>query len=198
MEQFVTTDVYVGIDIGGSHVSVGVIDTELNILQTDIMAIQTDISPSDCVAAITAQVTHLIAEVNNLVDKQAPRKVCGIGIGCPGQSKDGILVGTATFPKFVNVPLRDMIRDNFDNVDVILLNDADAALAAEIWSKESYKEYEGIRHVAMITLGTGIGVGLLLNGMLYQGHHGLVEAGHMIVDSSSTARSCTCGQVRSC
>jgi glucokinase len=78
------------------------------------------------------------------------------------------------------------------NVPATLLNDADAAVSAEVWgNKERYGKY---KNVAMITLGTGIGCGLILNGDLYQGSHGMIEAGHMMVTNSAQSRPCGCGQ----
>jgi hypothetical protein len=73
-----------------------------------------------------------------------------------------------------------------------LINDADAALSAEVWGNPAvYGKYQ---HVAMVTLGTGVGFGLILNGRLHQGASGLIEGGHMIVVSTGDARVCGCGQ----
>lgn len=134
-----------------------------------------------------------------------------MGVGCPGQCKNGILVAASNLPGWKNVPLCNMILDqllimekneNFikDNrhIPVILLNDADAAISAELWG-ESRELYASHDNAAMITLGTGIGVGLVLNGKLYQGSNGLIEGGHMIVcggvDDNISRRKCGCGQI---
>lgn len=90
---------------------------------------------------------------------------------------------------------------------VILMNDADAAISAEVWGKKSCAAYEGAENIAMITLGTGIGLGLVLRNSLFQGSNGLVEGGHMIVcgtvglpddsplpSSNGQAIKCGCGQ----
>ena len=123
-------------------------------------------------------------------------RICGIGVGCPGQSKDGILIAASNLPLLKNAPLVDMLHSHalLANTPIILLNDADAAVCAELWAVDSKEAYTGAQNVAMITLGTGIGLGLVLNGRLYQGGFGCVEGGHMIVDSSPHATLCGCGQ----
>lgn len=127
-----------------------------------------------------------------------PANLCirGVGVGCPGQSRDGILIAASNFPKFKNAPLVEMLQGYqlLTGIPCILVNDADAAVAAEVWAAGSKQAYMHAENIAMITLGTGIGVGLVLNNRLYQGSFGCVEAGHMIVDTSSSASQCGCGQ----
>jgi glucokinase len=104
------------------------------------------------------------------------------------------MVAAVNLPLFKDAPLVQLLSMKLINVHVILLNDADAAISSELLSNDTKEIYKGFTEVAMITLGTGIGVGLLLDGKLYQGHNGLIEAGHMIVDTSSSATRCGCGQ----
>jgi len=120
----------------------------------------------------------------------------GVGIGCPGQSRDGVLIAASNFPKLKNAPLVEMMQGYrlFAGIPCILVNDADAAVAAEVWAAESKAAYSHAQNIAMITLGTGIGVGLVLNHRLYQGSFGCVEAGHMIIDTGADALQCGCGQ----
>ena len=133
-------------------------------------------------------------------------KLCGVGIGCPGQSKNGVLVGTANFPLCWNVPLAALVSEQLEDIPVVLLNDADAAVAAEVWGNVSRDQYHGLKNIAVVTLGTGVGLGLVLNGVLYQGSNGLIEGGHMIIqtvdggsgtsssDNAFKCRPCGCGQ----
>jgi len=103
-----------------------------------------------------------------------------------------VIVATANLPLFKNVPICKLVSTALNGVPVVLVNDADAALCAEIASNSGLTN---VRNAALVAVGTGIGVGLLLDGKLHQGHNGLIEAGHMIIDKSSDAPLCGCGQV---
>ena len=91
-----------------------------------------------------------------------------------------------------DVPITELLSARFKGIPCKLLNDADAAMAAEIWHPEFVGDVDRMNAV-MITLGTGIGVSLVLKGEIYEGTHGLIEAGHMIVNKSG--RRCGCGQI---
>ena len=103
-------------------------------------------------------------------------------------------------PNFINVPLVSMIKSKMGtlfvnkDVPVIILNDADAAISAEVWGRYGRSTYADVKNIAMITIGTGVGVGLVINGSLYQGSNGLVEGGHMIVNVTDKNKKCGCGQ----
>jgi glucokinase len=114
-------------------------------------------------------------------------------VGCPGQAKDGVLVSASNFPLFRNFPFSDSLSKKLDGIPVVLINDTDAAIIAEVFGSGAYA---GLSNAAMVTLGTGIGLGLVLEGKLYQGSHGLIEGGHMIIEAdASNGRSCPCGQI---
>jgi len=117
-----------------------------------------------------------------------------VGIGCPGQSRRGILVAASNLPTLKKAPLADAVSWALGGVPTTLLNDADAAMAAELWSERSGSKYAGVNNAAMLTLGTGIGSAVMLSGNLHEGANGLIEAGHMIVNPLM-GRKCGCGQV---
>ncbi len=179
-------EVFVGIDIGGSHVSVGVIDKHGTILIKSETEIDNfSIQPLDLINSLTS----IISKNHN-----STWKIQSIGIGIPGQSKNGILIAASNLPNFKNVPISAMMSQRHNNVPVALLNDADAAICAEVWGKDSSVYYESKPNIAMITLGTGIGFALILNDSLHQGSNGLIEGGHMIVSDQADCRKCGCGQ----
>jgi len=95
--------------------------------------------------------------------------ISSIGVGCPGQCKDGVLVAASNFPTLKNIPFSAMLSKRFGGVPVVLLNDADAAMAAELWRPGGFTD---VQNAAMVTLGTGIGISLVLNGEIFQGSHG--------------------------
>lgn len=183
-------ELYAGIDIGGSHLAVGLINgANSYIIDTREMSHTQDVAPSDVIHSIVKFIDEMMDKIN--LDRSIP--LLGIGVGCPGQTKDGILVKASNLPKFQNAPLEKMLSQAMRGVPVILLNDADAAISAEVVGNPTiYGQY---KNIALVTLGTGIGVGLILEGQLYQGSNGLIEAGHMIVATHPNARKCGCGQV---
>ena len=205
-----TQDLYIGVDVGGSHVSVGIVDTEGTLVLNEETPIKdaTKLLATDLVESIV----HLIQQVMNtlpstsqqgssydvfnMFSTTAKNMICGIGVCTPGQSRDGVLVAASNFPLLKDAHLVDMLHGYafLSAIPIILLNDGDAAVSAELWAADSRDSYNNAQNVAMITLGTGIGVGLVLNGRLFQGGFGCVEGGHMIIDSSKDATLCGCGQ----
>ena len=117
-----------------------------------------------------------------------------IGIGCPGHCRNGILMSAANLPTLKEFPIASMLSEAFDGIPTVLLNDADAAIAAEVWGNESNHIYKSYQHIAMITIGTGIGLALILNGQIYRGSNGLIEGGHMIISPHGNHGMCSCGQ----
>lgn len=216
----------IGIDIGGSHVGIGLLHVELKTLLTSIEFSITDhITPQ----ILIHQITHHTIELLNTLpktyetQKHVLYRIISVGIGCPGQVHCNRLVAASNLPLFHQIPLTELVIMDYQQklpkdqccyyldecIVGTLINDADAAISAEVWGNaEKYKDYSNI---AMLTLGTGIGCGLILNNQLYQGSHGQIEAGHMIITNSSSIsgynysnnkiqagcfdRPCGCGQV---
>lgn len=179
-------EVFVGIDIGGSHMGIGFINTEGSLI------IESDESINNMEITPKTLVTMMADRIN---EKCLPGwTIAGVGIGCPGQSKNGIIVATANFPHFHNSPIASMLSTRLGGVPVLLMNDGDAAIAAEVWGGDTKSHYIGYRSVVMLTLGTGIGMGMILDQKLYQGTNGLVEGGHLMVAGVRSGRLCGCGQ----
>jgi glucokinase len=183
-------DVFVGIDVGGSHLEVGLVDSNGSVLDSRENSLKgSEITPSELIKQIKNHVSDM---TKNPVSKGEKYNIVAAGIGCPGLVKGDTLLAASNFPKFEDVPFVKMLTDALNGVPSVLLNDADAMASAEIWGNPAtYSQYQNL---AMITLGTGIGSSLFLNGQIYQGSHGMIEAGHMIVDDSLKARPCGCGQ----
>ena len=220
-------NLFCGVDIGGSHISVGLVDALGNLL----LVVDHQLLNNATVLAdeIVAIIYDLIAQASyTLIDGDTLGKdggdgngdgnasgndrdsynskrighISAVGIGCPGQCKNGVLIVSANLPLLANSDLAAKLSDQLDGIPVTLVNDADAAVAAEVWSKETSAEYAHFKNVAMITLGTGIGLGLVLNRALFHGSNGLIEGGHMIIPSVEMPgafpvleeRQCGCGQ----
>ena len=181
-----------GIDIGGSHISLGFVDDRNNLIDCERFNIDETWTPQDAINRICESVDILSKIVNELYSKWS---LVAAGIGSPGQTKNGILVSAANLPNFKNTPLSLMLSNRLRNIPVLLLNDADASFHAELKSSKNICKYQNVQNACMISIGTGIGVSLYLNGTIYQGCQGLIESGHMIIDFSPQARQCGCGQV---
>jgi glucokinase len=134
---------------------------------------------------IAGQVKELLKR-NQVKQSDLP----GIGVGCAGHIRhsDGVIVTTSNLEGFNNYPLRAELQSHFD-IPVILDNDANA---------QAYGEYKfgagkGTRDMIFVTISTGIGAGLVINGGLYRGMSGTAgEFGHTIVEPGSDL-VCTCG-----
>ncbi len=131
--------------------------------------------------------------------------VAAIGMGFPGHVNAAVAAGAANLSEEweTGVPLTELLKEGFGRhigdgeqtmilgktpSTIVLINDADAAMAAEAWGGAA----RGHKDVVMLTLGTGIGVAVWLNGQAWSGSRGLVEGGHMVVEKEG--RKCGCGQ----
>jgi predicted NBD/HSP70 family sugar kinase len=139
-------DIVAGVDIGGSHIGVGLFNNQTKQqLCTQEESINSSIPPEqliDRIALIVKQLQRQIDYKTSLI---------AIGIGCPGQSKNGTLVAASNFKTWKMVPLADMISAKLDHIPATLINDADAAIAAEVWGTN---HYTNIRNAAMISKST--------------------------------------------
>lgn len=205
------TRLHAGVDIGGSHIAVGLVDEVGNLLLTvdHQLLCNASVTADEIVGIIytlISQATFTLCDVETnggddgcFGDGLFNSCIATVGIGCPGHCKKGVLVAASNLPLLKNVPLAAKLSARLDNIPVVLVNDADAAVAAEVWSKDTFAFYREAENVAMVTLGTGVGVGLVLNRRLYTGSNGLVEAGHMVIPApmGASSRQCGCGQ-RNC
>ncbi len=176
-------DVAVGIDVGGTNTEIGIVDEEGTCLARTTLS-----TP----AYETAQtfVDDLCRQMHGLLDAfKPPTRLKGIGIGAPNGN---YYRGTIEFAPNLRwrgiVPMVEMIRSHED-LPVVLTNDANAAALGEMF----YGGARGMRDFIVITLGTGVGSGIVVNGKLVHGHSGFAgEIGHTIVDPNG--RECGCGR----
>ena len=175
--------VYVGIDIGGTGIQVGIVDEKGIILQKGSMPTGVgrpfaDIVKDmcDCVEATLAKSGHTMLEVHS------------VGVGVPGfaDAKNGH-VYYANNLGWTDVPLREEMQKHLDK-PVYIDNDATVAGLAESVAGVT----AGTDSSVFVTLGTGVGGGIVLHGKVWSGHHGIgSEIGHMIMEMDGVP--CTCG-----
>lgn len=174
----------VGIDIGGTNTVFGIVDARGSILATGSIKTQKYTEITDYVNSLYEELSRLLAQ-ENVVDQ-----IAGIGIGAPnGNYFTGNIEFAPNLPWKGVVPLAQMIRDKF-NIPVTITNDANAAAIGEM----TYGAARGVKDFIMITLGTGVGSGIVINGQMVYGHDGFAgELGHVIVRRSN-GRLCGCGR----
>jgi glucokinase len=169
---------YLGIDIGGTTVKAGIVDETGRVLKES--RIETVTHDWD---AFLANLIHLIRGY------QEDTTIEAVGIGVPGfrNAYTRQIVASPNIPCLIYASLENMVADKV-HLPVITENDANAAAYAEFICGTAI----GTRHMAFITLGTGVGSGLILDGKLFTGTSGYAaEFGHTIIDPDG--RSCACG-----
>ena len=174
----------VGIDIGGTNTVFGIVDARGVVIASS--SIKT-LKHSD----VNAYLDELYNEVTRLlVANDAVDKVHGIGIGAPNANYyTGMIEKLVNIPWPTPLPLAQMVSEKF-NIPVAITNDANAAAIGEM----TYGAARGLKDFIMITLGTGVGSGIVINGQLVYGHDGFAgELGHTIMKRNN-GRLCGCGR----
>jgi glucokinase len=158
----------IGVDLGGSHVTAGVIQEDGKILSQHELDI-TDREFNSVIGSIEQVVGAALKETKD-------KELAGIGIGSPGNidPKDGAVLYSPNF-LWQNVPLGEMLRKRFKDLQVFVANDARCATLGEY----TFGTGQGTKDFVLLTLGTGIGGGIVSNGHLLIGNRaGAGEVGH--------------------
>ena len=174
----------VGMDIGGTNTVFGIVDARGNILSVDSIKTQVHKEFSDYVAAVSEKLLPMIEAVGGV------EKIKGMGIGAPnGNYYTGNIEYSANLPWKGIVPLAEEFKKAI-GVPVTVTNDANAAAIGEM----TYGAARGMKNFIEITLGTGVGSGIVVNGQLVYGHDGFAgELGH-VISRRHNGRQCGCGR----
>lgn len=171
-----------GIDIGGTSVKMGIMD------KTGEFLFETEHSVN-----FDGYRTSILATVLDCALKfvqQCGVEIAGIGISATGQIdvSSGTVTGTCgNLPGWIGTPLKTAFEDAFA-LPVVVMNDANCAVLGESWTGSA----KGCQNVVMVTLGTGVGGGVLVNGKVLEGRNGLAgELGHLPLHYGG--KPCTCG-----
>jgi len=187
-EATIQMDIVVGIDIGGSKVRVGALDKQGDLLAMKETPIEAQQGPQAGLERIAGLIETVLND-NRVTRVSKQINLGGIGIGCTGPIDPlrGIVNNPYTLPTWENVPLRDWLSDRFGAL-VTLENDADVAALGEYWMGAG----KGVKRLYAITVGTGIGTAVILNGEIYRGLDGYhPEGGHQVIDPNGPL--CYCG-----
>ena len=174
---------YIGIDIGGTNIACGIVDDDFNIVARAKVKTNAPRPYAEILEDIKKSVRLACEELGI-----KPSDAHSIGIGCPGTCNNDGVVEYSNNLGFVNVPIRTDIEAEF-GVKTYLGNDADAAAFGEFVAGAA----KGANNAIVITLGTGVGSGIIINGKIYSGSNCAGgEIGHTVIVADG--RPCTCGR----
>lgn len=174
----------IGIDMGGTNTAFGIVDARGNVIASSSIKTRKHSKIEDYIDELHTEISRLI-EANDAQDK-----IQGIGIGAPNANYfTGIIEDGVNLPWPTPIPLADLITEKF-GIPTIITNDANAAAIGEM----TYGAARGLKDFIMITLGTGVGSGIVINGQMVYGHDGFAgELGHVIMKRNN-GRMCGCGR----
>lgn len=174
-----------GIDIGGTNTVFGIVDARGHVLASSSIKTAKHHNFDDYIAELHAEIMKLL-EANEAVDK-----IQGIGIGAPNANYyTGEIVDAPNLPWSGTLSIASKVSAAFKGIPVAVTNDANAAALGEM----TYGAARGMRDFIMITLGTGVGSGIVINGQLVYGHDGFAgELGH-VIRKPNNGRICGCGR----
>ena len=162
----------IGIDIGGTGTKFGIVDRVGNVLFSSEISTRKHSDVNDFIDDLYNELSKLIDNVGGI------GRIKGIGVGAPnGNFYTGTIEYAPNLPWKGIIPLARMMEDKF-KIPVVLTNDANAAAIGEMM----YGAAQGMKDFIMITLGTGVGSGIVANGKLIYGHDGFAgELGHTTI-----------------
>ena len=176
---------FVGLDLGGTNIKVGVVDDLGQTLSYLTVPTEVERGPDDGARRMGEAIHAAIREAG-----LSPSDVARVGLGSPGTMDipAGKLVDPANLPGWVDYPILDRVRDAC-GLPVSFANDARAAAYGELWLGSG----QGYKSLILLTLGTGIGCGIIIGDLILDGSHSHGgEFGHSIIDYHENARVCGC------
>lgn len=175
----------VGIDIGGTNTVFGIVNARGQVVASDSVKTLKHSNFEDYIADVREGLSRLI-KANELEGQ-----IQGIGIGAPNANYyTGEIQNPPNLPWGNVIPLAETVSKAFDGIPVAITNDANAAALGEM----TYGAARGMKDFIMITLGTGVGSGIVINGQLVYGHDGFAgELGHVTMKRHN-GRVCGCGR----
>ncbi len=171
---------FIGIDVGGTNVKFGIVDDKGGIQAYGSIPTESHLGPDDAVQRLSAA---LFQQLQNL--GAGTSDVARIGLATPGplDLEQGILLTPGNLPEWHNFPIRQRISDAI-GLPVRYANDANAAAFGEYWQGAG----TAYPSMVLLTLGTGIGGGIIVGDMLLEGAHGNGgECGHILIDLQDDA-----------
>ena len=176
----------VGVDVGGTTVKIGIFRTSGDLLlKWEIVTDKKD-GGRNILPDIASSIKSMLSNKGIGLDE-----IQGVGIGIPGAILNRSIVNRALNLGWDVVPVKDQLEQLFDGkINVLVGNDANVAALGEMWQGGG----KGFKDIVMVTLGTGVGGGIIINEQILDGTFGAAgEIGHMPVNPQET-RVCGCGK----
>ncbi len=177
---------FIGVDVGGTNIKIGLVSDEGRTFGFQSIETEEPKGPADGMRRTVDAINFLLSERQLKLSDFAR-----IGLGTPGSQniQTGMLIQPPNHPHWWNFPIVDCLQ-SLSGLPVSFANDANAAAFGEFWIGTGEK----FSSMALLTLGTGVGGGIISDSHLVVGANSFgAECGHIIVDSSPTARLCTWG-----
>ncbi|MFM7185810.1 MAG: ROK family protein [Planctomycetota bacterium] len=178
---------FAGVDLGGTNVKAALVDDRGRLVAFHTEPTRAERGPEDA-AARMGRAVHTLAAHAGI----ATADIARVGLGSPGplDIPQGTIVRAGNLPGWDGFPLRDRVAAHAGR-DVTFANDANAAGYGEFWVGSA----KGASSLVLLTLGTGVGGGIIIGDVNVEGAHSHgSECGHILVDPSAAARMCPCGQ----
>lgn len=173
----------VGVDLGGTNIKIGVVASDGKILEKTSVKTEAAGGPEQVIENIKSGIKEILYN--------SRLKIKGIGIGCPGiiNVKKGTVENPPNLPGWKKVKLGSIIQQEF-NINVHVENDANAAAIGEM----IFGAGKNLSSFIMVTLGTGVGGGIVFNRKIFRGEFGAAgEIGHVSIDGNGP--KCNCGSI---
>lgn len=167
-----------GIDVGGTNIKIGFFDESNNLIKD--ISIKTSKIKEEIVKDI---INTVKANVN-------VKEVIGYTLALPAVLKDGVVIYSPN-TNILGINFYDLLSKEFNNKNIIIDNDANMAALAE-------SRLSGLKDLIVITLGTGVGGGIIIDGKIYNKNGFAGEVGHIKVDYGHNPRKCGCGKYGCC
>jgi glucokinase len=179
--------VLIGLDVGGTSIKGGIVDPATGDIlfaeETQLPTSPTDRTPG----LVLAQIDGLLARLLRAAGAHRA-DIVSLGVGCPGIVRNGVVHAAGNFPVWSNINLLTELRAIVSpHAMLAVVNDANAAALAELWV--GVGAGRAISNIVLITLGTGVGVGAIINDVPLQRN---IEGGHHLLHAGG--RQCVCGQ----
>lgn len=173
----------IGVDLGGTNLRIAVVDSDGKLLEKLTTGTEVQRGRDHVISEMCDAIKSLVLKY------RASGQLAGIGIGVPGfiDMDTGTVMRSPNLPDWINFPVREQIEEKLGTA-VILENDANSAAMGEKWLGAG----RNLDNMAMYTLGTGVGGGVVFNGRLWRGMSGMAgELGHFNVEPEG--HPCGCG-----
>ena len=175
----------IGVDLGGTNIAVGLVNEKYEIVARDSIPTRAERSAEEIIIGMAEICKKLIADAGVDISE-----IISVGIAAPGaaNTETGYVEYANNLP-FVNFPIADLLKEYTGIKKVYIENDANAAAKAEAIAGVA----KGAKYSVMITLGTGLGGGIVLDGKVYSGFNFAgAELGHIVIEKDG--KQCSCGR----